>query len=98
MQKINELLPFKDLPDHIMATNQSFDGFTRIYAYNTKPFDFGIFITRKDTDNRQFTVEYMLNVEGNTEREERGIQTFKNSTEVVEFINYKFNMMWQWGF
>lgn len=99
MGKANDLLPFKGQPDHIMVEQYTGDDFTRLYFYNGKPLDFGIFITRKNTETRKFELEYRTNVEtGKRHREEHDTQIFNDSKSLVEYINFKLGMLWKDGF
>ncbi|QEG09534.1 hypothetical protein TROPICALSUN_8 [Erwinia phage vB_EamM_TropicalSun] len=95
----NELIPFKEQPDHLQVVQYTGDGFTRLYFYSSHPMDFAFFITKKVADRKSFTVEYLTNIEsGEVNREERAVVEFPSSAKLVEFINFKLTMLIKDGF
>lgn len=95
----NELIPFKEQPDHLQVVQYSDEGFTRLYFYNSKPMDFAMFITRKIAARKAFELEYLTNFEsGEIDREERATREFPSSADLVEFINFKLTMLIKDGF
>lgn len=99
MSKARDLIPFKEQPEHVLVTQFTGDDFTRLHFYNGKPFDFGIFITRKNAQTKKFDLEYFVNVEdGKRHREERDNHSFDSSKLLVEYINFKLTMLCKDGF
>ena len=97
--KANELKVFHDIPDHIDVVSSSFDGFSRLYFYNSNPFDMALFITKKDSVKKVFEVEFLTSIERDEfERSERATKAFSNSAELVAFIKYKLTMLIKDGF